>query len=295
MAPIIYKDKAYTIVYDQRGIKKNQLARIPQLKGDSVNLVYNDLDLSRFPELSNDKVRAKLEAGQSLTELIINQIDLQKGGFINISGLWKGPRKGPGPQLRQFLDKHGDEAIIDLKLSKQPISNYLTRFLDVISLGRFSKTVDKLGYPAAYHTGLKVTTNKGSYLIERNHILEAKELKDKAKNAEAEDPNMINIDAKIPNNLTIRGMINTAATDNPNFWRYNPVSNNCQILVQDLLNKNNIDYNDVQIIQDAKEITDGMGPIKHVLQPITDVAATLDRVVYGEGRGKKKTMRKTKK
>ena len=65
MAPIIYKDKAYTIVYDQRGLTKRQISRIPQLKSYIANVVYNDLDLSRFPDLTNGKVRARLEAGES--------------------------------------------------------------------------------------------------------------------------------------------------------------------------------------------------------------------------------------
>lgn len=289
MAPLIYKNKDFTVVYDQRGIKKSQLRRIPQLKGDIANVVYNDLDLSRFPNLRNDIVLKKLKQGHSLTELIIDEIDLrQHGGFINYKALWRGPRQGPSPALRKFMDEHGDEAIVDLRLSRQPLSNYLTRFLDVLSLGKFSKKVKDLGYDAAYHTGVEVTTNKGTYLIERNHILEAKDMKKRADKVAGEDPNMVNIEAKIPENLTIRAMIDNAAKENKNFWRYDPVSNNCQVLVQDLLDKNNIDHNDELIVQDAKELYESAGPARRVLPGLTDTAALLDTVIHGEGRKKRK-------
>jgi len=274
MAPIIYKDKDYTIVYDQRGVKKGQLARI----ANGNNVVYNDLDLSRFPNLANDIVRAKLEAGHSLTELIIDEIDLQKGGFLNISALWKGQRKGASPSLRKFLDQHGDESIIDLKLSKQPISNYLTRFLDVISLGNFSKKLKDLGYQNAEHWGLNVVTTKGNYVIEKNAFIEARDMEKKA------GEQLVDIAPHIPENLTIRGLINNAAKDDPTFWRYRADSANCQRLVQDLLNKNNINHNDEVAVQNAQELVDAIGPAKPVLNTITDAAHTIDTVIHGEGK-----------
>lgn len=278
MAPIIYKDKNYTIVYDQRGVTKRQISRILQLKGDIANVVYNDLDLSRFPDLTNDKVRAKLEAGESLTELIIDHIDLQKGGFINISALWKGQRKGPSPGLRKWLDQHGDESIIDLKLSKQPLSNYLTRFLDVISLGNFSKKLKDLGYKNAEHWGLNVVTNKGSYVIEKNAFVEARDMEKKA------NEQLVDIAANIPENLTIRNLINNAAKDDPTFWRYRARDKNCQKLVEDLLNKNNIEHNDEVAVQNAKDLVDSIGPAKPILNVVTDTAHVIDTVINGEGR-----------
>lgn len=287
MAPVIYKNKDFTVVYDQRGTKKGQLQRIPELKGNITGVVFNDLDLSRFPNLRNDIVLKKLQDGHSLTELIIDEMDLsQHGGFINYKALWKGPRKGASPALRQWLNEHGDEAIVDLKLSKTPLSGYLTRFLDVISLGGFSKKVKELGYNSADHWGLNITTNKGNYLVEKNAFVEARDMKRQA------NEQLVDIDAKIPENLTIRAMIENAAKDDPKFWRYRGSSEggggNCQKLVQDLLDRNNIDHNDEVTVQNAKELYDSVGPVKEALNVITDTAHTLDTVIHGEGAKKKK-------
>ena len=275
MSPIIHKTKDYIVVYDQTGKYTKPIK-------DSPRLVYNDLDLTKFPHLTNDKVLARLNKGESLTKIVLDEIDRQTGGAFNISAIWKGPREGPSPAMRKFMQEHGDEVITDLTLHKQPLSNYLTRILDTVSLGNWTKTKERLGYKTVNHVGLNVITNKGSYLIEKNAVVEAKDLKEDAVKAG------VDIDAKIPVNLTIRAMIDSASKDDPDFWRYRGRDKNCQVLVQDLLDRNNIDHNDEAALQDTRQLVDSLGPAQVIVNPITDTAATIDRVVNGEGLKKRK-------
>lgn len=277
--PIIYKGPNYTVIYDQRGRTGRQRSA-----RTGPRVVYNDIDLGAYPELTNDKVLARLKGGESLVEIILEATDAKHGH--GLSALWKGPRSIASPQLRKWLEEHGDEGIIDLQVTKQPVSSYITRFLDLISLGNFSKKKRELGYNDIEHWGVNVTTNKGSYLIERNAVVEARDLKAKAK-----DMKIVDVNAKIPDNLTIRAMIENAADNNPNFWRYNADSNNCQVLVKDILTKNNIDHNDEATIQDARELVDSVGTMKPVINKITDAGVTMDRLIHGDGTKRKRVMK----
>ena len=139
------------------------------------------------------------------------------------------------PNVKQIKDDHGDEVITRLILRRNPVSSVITGLMNAVSLGSFYKKLGRQDYDKLFHLALLVVTDKGGFLLEKiERVNVSKDMKLQKGTEELEINN-------IPANLTVRELIeNTEKEMGSNFLPYNPMTNNCQVFIMNVLKANGL-------------------------------------------------------
>ena len=208
-----------------------------------------------------------------MTEAIKKRIDL----------MMQGRREGPTARLQKFLEETVEHKVVEVKLGRKPIVTAVKAALNLLSLGKFSKKADALGYDDVWHQFLIFKLDNGkSYKIEKNEVIVQME-------AEAHDYKHKIWDIKIPDgkNLTLKEMFDNAAKDKGvNFWQYSGSSANCQIFSRTLLEENGLLPDDPSdfTTQDSESLMDSLPPMaRKIADGVVDAAASIDRFIHGDG------------
>jgi hypothetical protein len=195
----------------------------------------------------------------------------------------KGPRNGPTKRFQEFLDSKGNQEVEEIRMNRKPVISGVQKALDVLSGGRYSKRKKKLGYDDVYHNYMMVKMKDGkTYRIEKNHVVEANPVD------EEEFRRGEKLNATDANNRTLKDIIDTASKRDSNFWKYDPKDSNCQVFVNEVVQRNNIQPTSEEGVkmlqpQNSRELINSLGPLRSLPKFITDVAGVADRVIYGDG------------
>jgi hypothetical protein len=196
-----------------------------------------------------------------------------------ITAIKEGPATKPTSRLEKFLDTHQGR-ITKLEVGRKPILSPVKKAMDILSLGNFSKRQGELKYDDVYHQYMLVTLEDGkTYKLEKNHVCEFFP-------AKASDYKGEHWDIPIgDSSMTMKSMIDNASRGNEsNFWKYRSGSDNCQAFTRDMVVKNGLLPAESMPIQDAAALTDSLPPyVNGVPNLVTDIAATADRLIHGDG------------
>lgn len=258
-------------------------------------LVYPDYTLSLvnkkdYPNLKAHKVyknvyiyEHNLKRGRGIKKHIRDAVGYVKEGYTRVKNALKGSREGPSPNFNKFLDEHGDENIKKIAIARTPVSKGYEKILNKLSGGKYGKTKEKLGYDNVFHNYLLVETDKGEYLLEKNHVIEGR----KAKKYDFEKGQVkeIPLDGKQTN---MKELISNVKRKDKGFWQYKPETDNCQKFTEEVikgsdLDKNISDHTTKEIIkpQDGKELIGSLGLFSGIPSSASDLAGRLDRLAYG--------------
>ncbi len=174
------------------------------------------------------------------------------------------------------------ESITSLNIGRYPISSYLTKALDLVSLGGFSALKNKLGYDDLFHLFFIIN---GKYKLERNHLTSMVPYT----RSDKEEQKSVTL----PKPITIAEFLNNgAAKIGPNLQRYSADSNNCQRFVLQMLQANNIPSSGVKtfVLQDVKSLFEQLPSfVKTIANKVTDTAHLAEKTyneITGNGRRK---------
>ncbi len=197
--------------------------------------------------------------------------------------MMQGRREGPTARLQKFLEETVDHKVVEVKLGRKPIVTAVKAALNLLSLGKFSKTANQLGYDDVYHQYLIVKLDNGkSYKIEKNEVIVQME-------AVADDFKHKIWDIKIPDgkDLTLKEMFNNAAKGlGKEFFQYDGSSANCQTFSRRILESNGLLPDDPSdfTTQDSKSLMDSLPPAaRKIADGVVDAAASIDRFIHGDG------------
>jgi len=199
-------------------------------------------------------------------------------------------RRDYSPQIRTLLKKIGEKKIKSIVIQRVPVESAIKGMLNVITLGNYTKTTEKLGYDKVFHLSAILTLeNNERIVVEKNEV--------------------INISKKIPSggnqmsipiskDITLNQFLNnTREKQGSNFFLYNAFNKgkggNCQKFIHDLLQNSGLLTNEAKefILQDADKIVQGLPwYTSYVTKGITDLGAQFNTLTYG--RGIKKTSKK---
>jgi hypothetical protein len=209
-----------------------------------------------------------------------------------LSLAFQGPRLGSTKRFSTFLHNQGSSEVAKLQVARKPIESGVRRALDTLSRGHFSKVATRLGYEDVYHNYLIFTLKNGAqYTVHKNEIIEERP-------TTKHDLAGENYSIPVPEHKTLKDMIDTASQSfsgppgsidaNTHFWQYNPSGDNCQGFVQAVVDANHLKVDDEkarELIkpQDAGALINSLGALARIPKFITDTAATLDRVIHGDG------------
>lgn len=205
-----------------------------------------------------------------------------------------GPRKTATKRFINFLETEGNQKVVDIQIARKPVESGVKFLMNALSLGRFNAKAKSLGYDDIYHAYTIITLENGrSYVVHKNEIVEQRE-------ATPADFKNERYTVPLPKDstLTLKGMIERASTTDggapaskesqQRFWQYNGREDNCQDFVRQVIQDNDLQITDPKarellVPQDGNALIDSLEEYSHYPKFITDVAATLDRGIHGDG------------
>lgn len=221
-----------------------------------------------------------------LTKFIKNKILKNNKFFSKVK-----PRKSAPPTIKKWIKKNQNELIEEIIVCRKPVQEAVKHLLNIVSLGKFDKSLKGLNYDDIFHLYLYITINGKSYRVEKNEIVTLNVDKPDHK----EDCLNINMFEKKANGLirnsnkrkiTLGEFMKNGQQHQKHFWSYDPKNNNCQdfavsLLVGNKLIKNNgIIYKFIK--QDAKQIFKKNPKYLHKFgKSFTDIAAIFDFITNG--------------
>lgn len=146
---------------------------------------------------------------------------------------------------KAFLATYGNWNIKTLTIIRTPVSAYITKFLNALSLGELEATKQRIGYDQLFHLAMIGTlqapndyTPNMQFITERNDTVRVRafEKSDVGGNTE-----QMNIPVPDGSSITLNKMFDVAIRNaGSKFWAYDPFSNNCQDFLIQLLTKSNL-------------------------------------------------------
>jgi len=230
----VKQESRYTIVRDRRnlyyvvhkitGMKHSKLA-LPYYKARAqkraLDSIYSGKGLNEFDE-----------EGAGFLDSIK---DGAKNVFGRVKGFITGVRDDYQPYVRKLLDTIKDDPIMACVVIRQPIEKAVGMLANAITLGKMEQFKKDMGFDDVFHLYMIVTLESGKLIrIEKNAEIDVKEV---GGINEADDKNSFNVE--------LRGMTVPALLDNTlkaigdrKFWDYNPLTNNCQDFLLNVLKAN---------------------------------------------------------
>ena len=192
------------------------------------------------------------------------------------------------PAMAELLKQAGSEIITNAILVRTPLNSMLTKMLNGLSGGEYSRQIRKNGYDAYYHLALNITTEKGAqYVIEKNEALNFMRGRSRAKNSDVQS---------VPGfpRITIGQLYEkTRQRQGAKYFQYNASSNNCQQFISDVLQSNGI--SDPAIIawvrQDTESLFKNRPMFRKLANTVTDMAAIGNAAMQGHAFAKRRVER----
>ena len=187
------------------------------------------------------------------------------------------PRKTPPPKIKKWINKYKNNYVEDILVCREPINKHIKSFMNIITLGKFDKSLKGLRYEDLFHLYIYFKVKGVYYRIEKNAVITLSVSKKKKSD--------ICLDLK-EKKIKLGDFMKTAENYQKDFYSYNAKNNNCQDFVVSLLvgnkiiRKNSKTYKFIK--QDAEEIF-RRNPkyLEKFAVTITDIAGVFDIIKSG--------------
>ncbi len=195
---------------------------------------------------------------------------------------------GPLPTaVQRWLKAHGDKPVTDLVIRRAPVQKAVRGILDLASLGALGKAQRKLGYDSLFHLWLEFKAGGRTYAIEKNQSLKIKDGAPSGASSKGADA----FPLAPKDGLTMGGMMEKAVKryGAKRLTVYDPFSFNCQKFIAQLLSASGLLTARARafIMQDVVTLAEDIpGYVKKGAKGVTDVAATIDRILQGLSGGR---------
>jgi len=182
------------------------------------------------------------------------------------------PRKTAPPKVRRWIEANRNKFISKIVICRKPIRAQIRKVANIITLGKFDKSLKSMKYEDIFHLYLFITLGNKTYRIEKNEIVDLKQ----SRPTGADDCMKIDLRGKIFDEepvfskttpmamnaisriLTLGEFMDNGEKYQNQFWSYNANGNNCQNFAESLLLGSNLirQYGNIHkfIKQDSEEI-----------------------------------------
>jgi hypothetical protein len=179
-------------------------------------------------------------------------------------------RAGISPSVDAFLNKHGNENITQMTISRTVLNPLLTGVIGVLSLSFKRKTADT----KLYHLQALIRTTKSSFSLEKNSRITVGSYQ-KRKGSE-------DMSVSIPPGLTLSMLLDrTRLSMGGRFQPYSASNNNCQDFVLAMLQSNNLSTSVNTLF--VKQATQSLftPQLRKISNTITDIVGGVDKIIQG--------------
>lgn len=213
-----------------------------------------------------------------------NKRKIKGDGFFDTAKAFIFGRKDLPPQVRNVLKLHGDSEISYIQVARNPVSKNTQGLMNLFSMGKFKKEVDKLPYDDIFHLYMIITLKNGKNIsTEKDEVIKMKVGGSVGANAESR------IIKNIPSGITLQKLITkTKGYMGRQFLPYDARDNNCQVYLNSILKANNLGNNEIYnwVKQDTSSIFKALPELGRTSRLITDVAARFNVLKEGAGYNK---------
>jgi hypothetical protein len=182
------------------------------------------------------------------------------------------------PNVKQILNKYGNEIIQYITLKRTPVNGLITGALSVFSLGKFGERFQK-SFDELFHLFIEITTTTGKKIS-----LEKVERINMIVNPPRRPDEEVKQVSNVPQGITIMQLMENANKRLGNqHFRYDSKQNNCQHFILNVLQASGIgDQSDYEFIkQDTEKLFEGLPILKGIAHTATDTGAILNRTIQG--------------
>ena len=179
-------------------------------------------------------------------------------------------RRGISPNVDKFMRDHGDEPILEIIISRNVVSSFLTGSMKIIS----TQFREGVGSDKIYHLKLLIRTTHSNISLEKNEVITISPYK---MNYKAE-----NMYVHFPPGITINILLqNTREKMGNSFLAYSARDNNCQNFILSLLESNGLSNS--QNVSFTKQSTSAFfsTELRKLTNTITDIAQKVDIIREG--------------
>lgn len=187
------------------------------------------------------------------------------------------PRKSAPPKIKKWIKKYENDYVEDILVCREPIDRHIKSFMNIITLGKFNKSLKGLRYEDLFHLYIYFKVKGVYYRIEKNEVITLSVSK--------RTKSDICLDLK-EKKIKLGDFMKTAENYQKDFYSYNAKNNNCQDFAVSLLvgnkiiRKNSSTYKFIK--QDAEEIFKRNPKyLEKFAVTITDIAGIFDIVKSG--------------
>lgn len=181
--------------------------------------------------------------------------------------------------VKDIMNNHGQEIITSITLRRNPVSHLITGAMNVVSLGSFQKKLDQQPYDKLFHLAMLVQTSNTRFLLEK---IERVNVNKSIGNPEGLEKLDVPLNGKEINvfdliNNTLKQMGKTQFLD------YDPVKNNCQVFIMNVLDANGLLNNENKLWtkQDTEVLFKGNKVLAKISKKLTDIGASANVLMRG--------------
>jgi hypothetical protein len=181
-------------------------------------------------------------------------------------------RKRMPLNVRNMCDKLKGRPIQSISVFRQPIQAGLNELITIL----IHDELRKLNYDDLYHTGFIIECQGKLIILERNNTVSNEIVSDnRVKHLERRA-------VTLPQPTNYDQFIINAMKDDPNFWKYHPITNNCQLFVLQCLEENGVEISEQLhkfIYQDAGKLLAKNPIFKDFAVGATSLANRIDNLI----------------
>jgi hypothetical protein len=171
--------------------------------------------------------------------------------------------------VQNVINRIGDDEIKRITVNRTPLSKVLKFLLNITSLGQLEKKMENTDYDTLYHLFMVITTNSGSYVVEKNEVIQIYKFKSLGKGTET-------LPVPIDAGLTLNDMLEkTKNRMMDKFFTYKGQDNNCQYFINNMLISNNLNTDVLEkfILQDTRQLFEGNEKFRKIVNTTTDIGS----------------------
>lgn len=183
------------------------------------------------------------------------------------------------PSVKDIMNNHGQEIITSITLRRNPVSKLIVGAMNAVSLGSFQKKLDQQPYDELFHLAMLVQTSNTRFLLEK---IERVNISKSIGNPEGLEKLDVSLNGK---EINVFDLINNTLEQmgKTKFLDYDPVSNNCQVFLMNVLDANGLlnDENKLWVKQDTEILFKGNKVLAKISKKLTDIGASANVLMRG--------------
>jgi len=183
------------------------------------------------------------------------------------------------PSVKDIMNNHGQEIITSITLRRNPVSHLITGAMNAVSLGSFQKKLDQQPYDELFHLAMLVQSANTRFLLEK---VERVNVSSSIGNPDGLETLSCPLNGK---EITVFDLINNTKEQmgKTQFLDYDPVSNNCQVFLMNVLDANGLlnAENKEWVKQDTEVLFKNNKVLAKVSKKLTDIGASVNVLMKG--------------